>query len=161
MGNGSVIRPGDIQRMSAGTGIRHSEFNASNTNSVHFLQIWIMPNEQGLEPSYEEKNFTPEDKQGQFRLVGSPDGRDGSVTIHQDVNLYLATLAKGECLTHEMSNNRVAWLQVTKGAVLLNDHLLEAGDGAAVIDEPQIVVEYSDNTDNNLETEVLLFDLAK
>ncbi len=161
MGNGSIIRPGDIQRMSAGTGITHSEFNASDTNPVHFLQIWIMPNEQGLEPSYEEKNFTPEEKQGKLRLVGSLDGRNGSVTIHQDVNLYLANLSQGDSLTHEISNNRVAWLQVTKGAVLLNNRLLEAGDGAAIIDEPQITIEHSSHPAHHKETEILLFDLAQ
>ena len=162
MGNGSVLRPGDVQRMSAGTGIRHSEFNASDTNPVHFLQIWIMPDERGLKPSYEEKNFTLEDKQGKLKLIGSPDGRDGSVTIHQDVNLYLAALAKGDKhLTHEISNNRVAWIQVTKGAVLLNNRLLEAGDGAAIVDDPQIAIEHSSNIKDDDTAEILLFDLAK
>ena len=160
MGNGSVIRPGNVQRMSAGTGVRHSEFNSSSTDPVHFLQIWIMPNRVGLEPSYEEKNFTPEEKQGKLRLVGSPNGRDGSVTIHQDVNLYLASLTSGDRLTHKIADNRVAWLQVTKGAVMLNDRLLQAGDGAAVVDESGITIAYPDKKDN-LEAEVLLFDLAK
>ena len=161
MGNGSIIRPGDVQRMSAGTGVRHSEFNASNTEPVHFLQIWIMPDREGIEPSYEEKNFTPEQKQGQLKLVGSPDGREDSVTIHQDVNLYLASIEAGDRLTHKLSDNRVAWLQVTKGAVLLNEQLLEAGDGAAISNEPQIAIEHSSNTKENSETEILLFDLAK
>lgn len=158
MGNGSTIRPGNIQRMSAGTGIRHSEFNASNNNPVHFLQIWIMPDRAGLKPSYEEKNFTPEEKQGNFRLVGSPDGRDGSVTIHQDVNLYLAALGKGDRLTRELATNRVAWLQVTKGKVLLGDRILEAGDGAAIVDEKEITICHAEDGDN--ETEILLFDMA-
>ena len=160
MGNGSIIRPGDVQRMSAGTGVRHSEFNASDTDPVHFLQIWILPNQANLEPSYEEKNFTPEEKQGKLKLVGSSDGRDGSVTIHQDVSLYLASLNKGDRLTHEIADNRTVWLQVTKGAVLLNNNLLEAGDGAAIIDEAEIDIAHADEFDN-LETEILLFDLAK
>lgn len=159
MGNGSTIRPGNVQRMSAGTGIRHSEFNGSNSDPVHFLQIWIMPDQTGLEPSYEEKNFTLEDKQGKLKLVGSNDGRDGSVTIHQDVNLYLAALSKGDRLIHEIATNRVAWLQVTKGKVLLGDRTLEAGDGAAIIDEPEITIAYAGDANN--ETEVLLFDMAK
>ena len=159
MGNGSVIRPGNVQRMSAGTGIRHSEFNASDSNPVHFLQIWIMPDQAGLEPSYEEKNFTPEEKQGKLRLVGSPDGREGSVTIHQDVNLYLASLSQGDSLTHKIADNRVAWLQITKGTVLLGDTLLQAGDGAAIVDESEIAIAYTG--DENQETEILLFDLAK
>ena len=167
MGNGSVIRPGDVQRMSAGTGVRHSEFNASDNNPVHFFQIWIMPDKKGLKPSYEEKNFTPEEKQGKLRLVGSPDGRDGSVTIHQDVNLYLASLVKGDKpngmasqrLTYEIADNRVAWLQVTKGSVLLGDRTLTAGDGAAIVDEKELAISYADSADSD--TEILLFDMAK
>jgi quercetin 2,3-dioxygenase len=160
MGNGSVIRPGNVQRMSAGTGVRHSEFNSSKINPVHLLQIWIMPEQTGLEPSYEEKNFTPEEKQGKLKLVGSRDGRDGSVTIHQDVNLYLATLNQGDRLTHEILDDRVVWLQVTKGTVSLNDLVLQAGDGAAIVNETKITIEYADSQ-NSSETEVLLFDLAK
>jgi quercetin 2,3-dioxygenase len=160
MGNGSIIHPGNVQRMSAGTGVRHSEFNSSKINPVHLLQIWIMPDQANLEPSYEEKNFTSEEKQGKFRLVGSRDGRDGSVTIHQDVNLYLATLSQGDRLTHEILDNRVAWLQVTKGEVSLNDLVLQAGDGAAIADETQITIEYA-APQNGSEAEILLFDLAK
>ena len=159
MGNGSILRPGYIQRMTAGTGVRHSEFNASDTNPVHFLQIWIMPDRASLEPSYEEKEFASKE-QGKLNLVGSPDGKDGSVTIHQDVNLYLASLAKGDRLTHQIADNRVAWLQVTKGAILLNDSLLEAGDGAAIVDEAEINLAYPDNS-SDAETEILLFDLTK
>ncbi|MEM8672928.1 MAG: pirin family protein [Cyanobacteria bacterium P01_G01_bin.67] len=155
MGNGSVIRPGNIQRMSAGTGVRHSEFNASPTNPVHFFQIWIMPEEKGLEPSYEEKNFTPEQKQGKLRLVGSRDGRDGSVTIHQDVNLYLALLNNGDRLTHKIDANRQVWLQVAQGTVIVNDQLLQAGDGAAITDETEITI-----SGNKQDSEILLFDLA-
>ena len=158
MGNGSILRPGYVQRMSAGTGIRHSEFNASDTNPVHFLQIWIMPNQSGLEPSYEEKNFASS-KKGELKLVGSPSGRDGSVTIHQDVNLYLAALNQDNCLTHKIADNRVAWLQVTKGAVLLNNNLLEAGDGAAIVDESEIAIAYTKNAGD--EAEIMLFDMAK
>ncbi|MCC0175662.1 pirin family protein [Waterburya agarophytonicola K14] len=161
MGNGSVISSGNVQRMSAGTGVRHSEFNASDTNPVHFLQIWIEPDTKGLEPSYEEKNFTSEETQGKLRLVGSRDGRDGSVIIHQDVNLYLASLGKGDRLTHKISDNRVGWLQVTKGAVLLEDRLLQAGDGAGIMDEVEVKIEYGTDAGNDLETEILFFDLAK
>ena len=156
MGNGSVIRPGDVQRMSAGTGVRHSEFNASDTNPVHFLQIWIMPEQSRLQPSYEEKNFTPEEKQGKLRLVGSPDGRDNSVTIHQDVNLYLASLTPRDRLTYQIPDNRAVWLQVIKGKIMLDERLLEAGDGAAIVDESEIAI-----AGNSPNSEILLFDMAK
>lgn len=153
MGNGSVIRPGDIQRMSAGTGVRHSEFNASKTNPVHFLQIWITPAEKGLEPSYEEKNFTSAANKGKLTLVGSQDGRDNSITIHQDVNLYLATLSSSDRLIHKINDNRGVWIQVTKGAVKLNDQLLQTGDGAAITDETEIAI-----AGNRDQSEILLFD---
>ena len=156
MGNGSVIRPGDVQRMSAGTGVRHSEFNASDTNPVHFLQIWIMPEQSRLQPSYEEKNFAPEEKQGKLRLVGSSDGRDNSVTIHQDVNLYLASLTQSDRLTYQIQNNRAVWLQVTKGEIMLDRQLLDAGDGAAIVDESEIAI-----AGNSPDSEILLFDMAK
>ena len=156
MGNGSVIRPGDVQRMSAGTGVRHSEFNASDTNPVHFLQIWIMPNENNLEPSYEEKNFNSAIEQNKLVLVGSNDGRDDSVTIHQDVNLYLGSLSQGDGFTHKIAEDRAVWLQVVKGEVQLNDRLLQAGDGAAIVDEAEIAIA-SKITDS----EILLFDMAK
>lgn len=156
MGNGSIIRPGDIQRMSAGTGVTHSEFNASDTNPVHLLQIWIMPEQSGLEPSYEEKNFDQEQRQGKLKLVGSRDGRDNSVTIHQDVNLYLASLNQSDRLTHQIDANRAVWLQVAKGEVKLNDRLLQAGDGAAIINEAEIAI-----AGNSSDSEILLFDLAK
>ncbi|WP_019506581.1 pirin family protein [Pleurocapsa sp. PCC 7319] len=155
MGNGSVIRPGDVQRMSAGTGVRHSEFNASATDPVHFLQIWIMPDQKGLEPSYEEKHYPPETKQGQLKLVGSRDGRENSVIIHQDAELYIVSLSKGDRASHQLKDDRVAWLQIAKGSVLLNDQLLEAGDGAAITDETQIVI-----TGSSQDSEILLFDLA-
>lgn len=157
MGNGSVIRPGNVQRMSAGTGIKHSEFNASDTEPVHFLQIWIEPDQKGLEPSYEEKNFLPEAKQGQLKLVGSKDGRDGSVTIHQDVNFYLATLTKRDRLTYEIKANRVIWLQIAQGDILLNEQPLQTGDGVAITNESQITIR--GNSQQN--SEILLFDLTK
>ena len=153
MGNGSVIRPGDVQRMSAGTGVRHSEFNASDLNPVHFLQIWIMPEQKGLQPSYEEKHFDRESKG--LTLIGSRDGRDNSVTIHQDVDLYLASLDKSDRLTYQIDDHRAVWLQVTKGEVKLNERLLQAGDGAAIIDEAEIAI-----AGNSSDSEILLFDMA-
>ena len=161
MGNGSVIRPGDVQRMSAGTGIRHSEFNASQTNPVHFLQIWIVPEKNGLEPSYEEKNFEQEGRQGKLQLIGSRDGRDNSVTIHQDANLYLASLSQSDRLFHKIAHNRGVWIQVVKGSVQLNDQLLQTGDGAAITDETEIVLSGNNISENNGKSEILLFDLAK
>jgi quercetin 2,3-dioxygenase len=156
MGNGSVIRPGDVQRMSAGTGVRHSEFNASATEPVHLLQIWIMPEERGLEPSYEEKNFSSEIKQGKLTLIGSQDGRDNSVTIHQDVNLYLGSLTKSDRFTYQIKDNRAIWLQVATGEVKLNERLLQAGDGAAITNETEIAI-----AGHGLDSKILLFDLAK
>ena len=153
MGNGSVIRPGDVQRMSAGTGVRHSEFNASDLNPVHFLQIWIMPEQRGLKPSYEEKHFDRQSKG--LTLIGSRSGRDNSVTIHQDVDLYLASLDKSDRLTYKIDADRAVWLQVTKGEVKLNQKLLQAGDGAAIIDETVAIA------GNSSDSEILLFDMAK
>ena len=155
MGNGSVIRPGDVQRMSAGTGVRHSEFNASNTDPVHFLQIWIMPNQTGLEPSYEEKNFSPEVRRGKLALAASADGRDNSVTIHQDANLYLGTLNQSDRLKYKIDPNRAVWLQVATGKIKLNDRTLRAGDGAAIADETEIAIVGSAS-----DSEILLFDMA-
>src|ERR1700681_2266847 len=120
MGTGSVIRPGDVQVMSAGTGIRHSEFNHSKTEPVHFLQIWVVPDRQGIPPRYEQKTFPDADKRGRLRLVGSSDGRDGSVVIHQNVELFAALLNAGEKVTHALATGRKGWLQVTRGAVLMN-----------------------------------------
>ncbi|MEO1619698.1 MAG: pirin family protein [Cyanobacteria bacterium J06632_3] len=156
MGNGSVIRPGDVQRMSAGTGIMHSEMNASQDNPVHFLQIWILPEEKGIEPGYEQKHFAPDTRQNQWRLVGSRDGREGSVTIHQDVSLYAATVEEGEKLTYALAHTRKAWLQVVKGSLQLDGQTLEAGDGVAFADLESFSV-----TSAAKETEVLLFDLAE
>jgi quercetin 2,3-dioxygenase len=156
MGNGSIIRPGDVQRMSAGTGITHSEFNASDTESVHLLQIWILPDEIGIAPSYEEKHFSVEEKQGQLKLVGSKDGRDNSVTIHQDLDLYTASLQAGDLLTYTIKDHRAVWVQVAEGTVLLNEQLLESGDGAAITEENQIAI--AGKVSN---TEILLFDMAE
>lgn len=155
LGTGSVIRPGDVQRMSAGTGIRHSEFNASDSNPVHFLQIWILPETEGIDPGYEQISIAPEAKQKQLRLVGSRDGRDGSVTIHQDVSLYATALTEGDRVEHILAPGRVAWVQVARGVVNLNGHDLTAGDGAAVSDlETLSLMGAADGA------EVLLFDMA-
>ncbi len=155
IGNGSVIRPGDVQRMSAGTGIRHSEFNASDAHAVHFLQIWIIPSETGIDPSYEQKNFTADEKQGTLRLVGSPTGRDGSVVIHQNIDFYATCLNSETQLTHDLAADRVAWVQVARGSVQINGETLLAGDGASIAQESQVSLQgLSDRT------EVLLFDMA-
>ena len=155
IGNGSVIRPGDVQRMSAGTGIAHSEFNGSNSDLVHFLQIWITPDRTGIKPSYEQKNFPLADRQGKLRLVASADGKDGSVTIHQDASLYVGVLNQGDRVTHKADKNRSLWLQVARGAVEVNGKTLGTGDGAAITEETTLeLVATADNT------EILLFDLA-
>lgn len=154
LGAGSVIRPGDVQRMSAGTGIRHSEYNASREESVHFLQIWILPERPGLAPGYEQKTVADTEKHGRLRLVGSRDGRDGSVTIHQDVDLYAALLDGDESAAFTLRPGRHAWVQVARGQVRLNGLLLKEGDGAAVSDETTLTL------DGGIGAEVLLFDLA-
>ena len=155
IGNGSVIQPGDVQRMSAGTGIAHSEFNASDTDPVHFLQIWIQPERAGIQPGYEQKNFSLEEKRGKFKLVASPDGRYGSITIHQDANLYVAVLNKGDRVNYPTDNNRSLWLQIARGSAEINGQTLQAGDGAAITKETNI--ELATTIDD---TEILLFDLA-
>ncbi len=159
IGTGSIIRPGDVQRMSAGTGIRHSEFNASQTEPVHFLQIWILPEQKGIEPGYEQKSFSEAEKRGKLRLVGSREGRDGSITIHQDVDFYAASLQAGEEVNHTLAPGRVAWLQVARGSVQLNDQSLMAGDGVAIAPEsPQeSLITLKGFAD---EAEVLLFDMV-
>ncbi len=154
LGTGSVIRPGDVQRMSAGTGIRHSEFNASKTDPVHFLQIWIIPEKKGLPAGYEQKAFSAAEKQGRLRLVGSRDGRDGSVTIHQDVDLFATLLARGETVTHELAAGRNAWVHVARGAVTLNGTTLKEGDGVAVSTAGALRLEGVEGA------EVLLFDMG-
>jgi len=153
LGTGSVIAPGEVQRMSAGTGVTHSEFNHSWSEPVHFLQIWILPERTGLPPSYEQRAFPAAEKQGKFRLAASRDGREGSVTIHQAVDLYVSMLAPSEAITHRLSPARYAWVQVARGAITLNDTALSAGDGAAVSEETLLTVTATD------QAEVLLFDL--
>lgn len=154
MGNGSVITAGEVQRMTAGTGITHSESNASDTEGVHLLQIWIVPDRKGHTPSYEQIRVSEEDKAGRLRLVASPDGRDGSVTIHQDALLYASVLCQGDAVQHELAPNRCAYLQVARGEMTLNGTTLQAGDGAAISGESEIRLT-SDST-----AELLLFDLA-
>ena len=153
MGNGSIIRPGDGQRMSAGTGVRHSEANASKTEAAHLLQIWILPDRRGHEPGYEQKAFPEAEKCGRLRLIASPDGVDGSVTIHQDAKLYASLLNPGQAVKHALGKGRHVWLQVARGAVELNGQSLNQGDGAAISDEPQLTVKATKDA------EVLLFDL--
>ena len=154
LGTGSVIRPGDVQRMSAGTGITHSEYNDSKSELVHFLQIWILPERAGIAPSYEQKSFPESERAGRLRLVGSRDGRDGSVTIHQDVALYAGLLAPGQSAAHELAPGRHAWLQVVRGSLSLDGTPLAAGDGVAIGEEKRIAL------DARTASEVLLFDLA-
>ena len=154
IGTGSVIRPGDVQRMSAGTGVRHSEFNGSESEPVHFLQIWITPDKAGQPPSYEEKKFSDADKRGQLRLVASSDGRDGSLSIHQDASLYAGLFDAGEQAKLELLPGRCAWVHVAKGSLNVNGELLKAGDAAAI--EKTSAVELS-GVDG---AEVLVFDLS-
>jgi quercetin 2,3-dioxygenase len=153
MGNGSVIRPGEVQRMSAGTGVMHSEYNPSKTDLVHFLQIWILPEKRGLKPEYEQRMFSAQEKQGKLRLIVSRDGREGSVQIHQDVDLYAGVFDAGQQATHRLRPGGHAWLQVARGKVLLNDASLKEGDGAAVDAEALVELTGQENSD------VLLFDL--
>jgi hypothetical protein len=154
MGNGSIIRPGDLQRMSAGTGVRHSEYNHSHSDPVHFLQIWILPEREGMEPGYQQVHFSDAEKRGRLRLIGSRDGRDGSVTIHQDVDLYAALLESGGRVQHELAEGRRAWLHVARGDVTLNGESLRAGDGVAVVGPSGLQIAGQHGA------EVLLFDMA-
>lgn len=154
LGTGSVIQPGDVQRMSAGTGVAHSEFNHSRSEPVHFLQIWILPEQRGSAPGYEQKRFEPEARTGRLCLIASRDGREGSVTVHQDVALYAALLAPGDAVSHRFAPGRRGWLQVARGAVKVGEATLQAGDGAAIDEAEQVEIV-------GLEpAEVLLFDLA-
>ena len=153
LGTGSVIRPGDVQRMSAGTGVRHSEFNASKTEPVHFLQIWIEPDARGIKPGYEQKHFEPADLTGRMRLIASPDGADGSVRIQQDARVYATKLDAGDAVSHRLAPERRAYVQVARGEAVVNGQKLGAGDGAAVEDETEIKLA-SPST-----AEVLVFDL--
>lgn len=154
IGTGSVIRPGELQRMSAGTGVRHSEYNASDTDPVHFLQIWIIPEADGLAPSYEQKAFPDLERQDVLRLIGSRDGRDGSVVIHQDVNLYGSLLHADKSLTHQIAPGRKVWIQLVKGALSLNGQTLSAGDGLGLLEAGTLTISAQENA------EFLLFDLA-
>jgi quercetin 2,3-dioxygenase len=154
LGTSSIIRPGDGQRMSAGRGIRHSEMNPSPTDAAHLLQIWITPDKSGHEPSYEQKTFPEAEKRGKLRLIASPDGKDGSVTIHQDAKLYVSLLSPGQEVKHELGKGRHAWLQIAKGSVELNGQKLVQGDGAAISEEKALSITGAE------EAEVLLFDLA-
>jgi redox-sensitive bicupin YhaK (pirin superfamily) len=153
-GASSVIRVGDVQRMSAGTGISHSEYNASKTELVHFLQIWIIPNETGLQPGYEQRSFDLRKKSGNRVLVAAPDARDGAVKLHQDAELWLADLPKGGELAFPLKARRRAWLQVVRGKVNLNGATLEAGDGAGIHDDERVL-----GVKATQQSEILLFDL--
>ncbi len=154
VGTSSLIRAGEVQRMSAGTGIRHSEYNPSKTSRVHFLQIWIVPNQRGLEPSYEQRAFTREDKRSRWRIVAAKDGREGAVKVHQDAELYIAILDPGDKLTYELQPKHYAWVQVTRGEVMLNNQRLVQGDGASVSQERLL------ETRTMTQAEVILFDLG-
>jgi redox-sensitive bicupin YhaK (pirin superfamily) len=154
MGNGEVLRTGELQRMTAGTGVMHSEFNPSPTEPVHLYQIWLFPEQKGLAPGYEQKAFLEEEKQNRWRVVASRDAREGSLTIHQDADLHLARLERGRRLEYSLRPGRHAWLQVLRGRVDLNGQNLQAGDGAAASDEAMLALEVPE------EAEVLLFDLA-
>jgi len=153
MGNGSIIRPGDVQRMSAGTGVLHSEYNPSHENGVHFLQIWIQPRERGIAPGYEQKRFEDAEKRGRFRLIASPDGADGSVTIHQDARVYAGLFDASETGRHEIANGRSAYVHVARGSASVNGHLLRAGDALKFIDTERVVLRDAHDA------EVILFDL--
>lgn len=153
MGTGSVIRPGELQRMSAGTGVTHSEYNESRDQTVHFLQIWIIPERHGVAPSYEQRAFSEDEKRDRLRLVASRDGREGSLILHQDVDVYLTALTAGARVSHSLASGRHAWVQVVRGGAELNGLALAAGDGAAVTDEKLIEVGAIEPA------EVLVFDL--
>jgi len=153
MGNGSVIRPGDVQRMTAGTGVRHSEKNASDKERVHLLQIWIVPNADSLAPGYEQKAFSEEERSGQLRLIASEDGRDDSVRLNQDVRLFASILGGGQEVERAMDPNRYGWLQVARGSVVVNGEKTEQGDGVVIVAESSLKIRAEEPA------EVLLFDL--
>lgn len=154
LGTGSVILPGEAQVMSAGTGITHSEYNHSQTEPVHFLQIWILPDKQGLKPRYEQKAFPIEEKRGKLRLIAAKDGRDGAVTIHQDVDLYASVLEPGDVINYHVQPHRYAWLQIAQGIATLNGEELRAGDGVEISVEEQLEIS------TQVGAEILLFDLG-
>ncbi len=157
MGTGATIVPGEVQRMSAGTGVLHSEFNHSKTDEVHLLQIWILPEKRGLEPGYEQKFFADEEKLNRFRIVASRDGREGSVKIHQDGAIYAALIEEGKSAAYSLEKGRYAWIHVARGSVTLKGNTLNAGDGAAITEEEMLTL-----VGNSIgkKAEVLLFDLA-
>jgi redox-sensitive bicupin YhaK (pirin superfamily) len=155
LGNGSVIRPGDVQRMSAGTGVTHAEYNHSQDGVTHFLQIWIEPGERGLAPSYEERHFPPSDKRGRLRLVASPDGADGSVTIHQDARLHAGLFDGAERAEIALAPGRLAYVHVARGSVVVNGRSLDAGDAVRLAGEPQVSIA------GGRQAEVLVFDLPQ
>ncbi len=154
IGTGSVIRPGDVQVMSAGTGIRHSEYNHSKAEPVHFLQIWLLPDRQGLRPRYDQKAFPETEKRGRLRLIASPEGRDGSIVIHQDAEIFATLLDAGAAVSHDFEVGRKGWVQVVRGAVEVNGEPVLAGDGVAVTDEPTLAV-----LGRADDSEILVFDL--
>jgi quercetin 2,3-dioxygenase len=154
MGHGSVIRPGDLQRMSAGTGVLHSEQNALPGETTHFLQIWIVPERRGLEPGYEQRSFPEAERRGRLRLIAARDGRDGAVTVHQDASLYTALLAAGDQVGHALAPGRHAWVQVARGAVKVGPQSLAEGDGAAITDERELAIAATASS------EILVFDLV-
>ena len=154
MGTGSVIKPGDVQRMSAGTGVNHSEMNASDKEGVHFLQIWIIPDKRGHQPGYEQKAFSREERQGKLRVVASPDGRDGSVTIHQDATISAGLFEAGETTTHAIPKDRYGWVQVARGTVEIGGEKLTAGDALAAVGPGELKVSGVEDA------EILVFDLA-
>ncbi len=156
MGNGSSIVPGEVRRMSAGTGVRHSEFNGSKTDRAHMLQIWVLPERDGIEPSYEQKFFADEEKLGKLRLIASPEAEDGAVRIHQDTRIYATLLREGEAVEHKFGAGRHGWIHVAKGEVKIGEQSLKAGDGAAVSKEEQVTI----SGNGSSTAEVLLFDLA-
>lgn len=154
LGNRAVIHAGEVQRMTAGTGVTHSEYNASKTDTVHLLQIWVLPARSNLTPGYEQKFYTPEEKQGQLRLIASQDGREGSVTVHQDLKLYATLLNKGEKVAHEMDRDRDLWVQMVRGTAIVNGETLIAGDAVAIEAEPTLELIGQEDA------EILVFDLA-
>jgi quercetin 2,3-dioxygenase len=156
MGNGEVIRPGDLQHMTAGTGILHSEFNPSKTEPVHLLQVWIMPREHGLTPGYEQKHFPDAERSNRLRVIASPDGRDGSLIVQQDALMHVVTLDPAHEVAHTMAAGRHAWAQVIRGAAEVNGQVLQAGDGAAMSDERSLTIANAGDEP----ADVMLFDLA-
>lgn len=156
LGNGEVIRPHELQRMSAGTGIRHSEFNHSDRELVHLLQIWVLPNQLGLSPSYEQKNFDPHQKQNQLLLVASADGRNGSLTVHQDMAIYSSILSQDHAVHYSLGDDRLGWVQVARGSLSINGHRVQTGDGVSIEGVSDLTMVSSSD-----DTEILLFDMGK